>query len=334
WMPVQVPVDCQQLRRHCVEPRFQSLGERIHADPGEAGGWTAIIVMAAAYVMRQNSIHGVQPCRRPLARALFEDGRTGRFTGSGEQPAPRALHPGRRTVDVHSDKDTLMATQDHAATDAHGGARAGHRAVSKANRTRPDTRRVAVVTGGAAGLGNGIAHRLANDGLAVMISDIDEDKLAQARKAFAAAGHEVQTFKGDVSRCEDQQALVAKAVEAFGRLDVFINNAGIEQVKPLDDVGPDDLDLIFRINCHGVLYGMQAAAAQMRRQDEGIGKIINACSIAGHESYEMLGIYSATKHVVRSLTHTGAKEYAKDGITVNAYCPGVAGTSMWDRIDE
>lgn len=227
-----------------------------------------------------------------------------------------------------------MATQDHAATDAHGGARAGHRAVSKANRTRPDTRRVAVVTGGAAGLGNGIAHRLANDGLAVMISDIDEDKLAQARKAFAAAGHEVQTFKGDVSRREDQQALVAKAVEAFGRLDVFINNAGIEQVKPLDDVGPDDLDLIFRINCHGVLYGMQAAAAQMRRQDEGIGKIINACSIAGHESYEMLGIYSATKHVVRSLTHTGAKEYAKDGITVNAYCPGVAGTSMWDRIDE
>ena len=214
------------------------------------------------------------------------------------------------------------------------GTRSDHRAVQKASRANPDTRRVAVITGGAAGLGKGIAQRLAENGLAVVVSDLDADKLATTRKEFEAAGHAAETFKGDVSRREDQQALVAKAVEAFGRVDVFINNAGIEQVKPLDEVGPDDLDLIFRINCHGVLYGMQAAAAQMRKQDDGIGKIINACSIAGHESYEMLGIYCATKHVVRSLTQTAAKEYAKDGITVNAYCPGVAGTSMWDRIDE
>lgn len=214
------------------------------------------------------------------------------------------------------------------------GSRSDHRAVQKAARAKPDTRRVAVITGGAAGLGKGIATRLAADGLAVVLSDIDADMLTAARKAFEAAGHAVETFQGDVSKREDQQALVAKAVEAFGRLDVFVNNAGIEQVKPLDEVGPDDLDRIFRINVHGVLYGMQAAAAQMRKQDDGIGKIINACSIAGHESYEMLGIYCATKHVVRSLTQTGAKEYARDGITVNAYCPGVAGTAMWDRIDE
>lgn len=210
----------------------------------------------------------------------------------------------------------------------------GHRAVEKAKRADPDTRRVAVITGGAAGLGKGIAERLAEDGMAIVISDIDDEKLADARKDFKSAGHAIETFKGDVSKREDQQALVAKAVEAFGRVDVFVNNAGIEQVKPLDEVRAEDLDMIFRINCHGVLYGMQAAAAQMRKQDAGIGKIINACSIAGHESYEMLGIYCATKHVVRSLTQTAAKEYAKDGITVNAYCPGVAGTSMWDRIDE
>lgn len=215
-------------------------------------------------------------------------------------------------------------TQDQAST---------HRAVQRAARAQPDTRRVAVITGGAAGLGKGIAQRLAADGLALVLSDVDAGKLAAARKEFEAAGHAVQTFEGDVSKREHQQALVARAVEAFGRVDVFVNNAGIEQVKPLDEVGPDDLDRIFRINVHGVLYGMQAAAAQMRQQDDGIGKIINACSIAGHESYEMLGIYCATKHVVRSLTQTAAKEYARDGITVNAYCPGVAGTSMWDRID-
>ena len=195
------------------------------------------------------------------------------------------------------------------------------------------TRRVAVITGSAKGLGKGIAQRLAGNGMAVVLSDIDVDDLEATRAEFGKAGFEVLAFRGDVSRREDQQALVAKAVEAFGRLDVFVNNAGIEQVKPLDEVGPDDLDAIFRINVHGVLYGMQAAAAQMRRQKDGIGKIINACSIAGHESYEMLGIYCVTKHAVRSLTQTAAKEYAKDGITVNAYCPGVAGTSMWDRID-
>lgn len=217
---------------------------------------------------------------------------------------------------------------------AKKGTRSDHRAVQKAARTNADTRRVAVITGGAAGLGKGIAQRLASDGLALVLSDLDADKLAATRKEFEAAGHAIETFQGDVSKREDQQALVAKAVETFGRVDVFINNAGIEQVKPLDEVGPEDLDLIFRINCHGVLYGMQAAAAQMRKQDDGIGKIINACSIAGHESYEMLGMYCASKHVVRSLTQTAAKEYAKDGITVNAYCPGVAGTSMWDRIDE
>lgn len=209
-----------------------------------------------------------------------------------------------------------------------------HRAVQKAARANPDTRRVAVITGGAAGLGKGIARRLAGDGMAVVISDIDADKLAATRKEFEDDGYDVETFQGDVSKQEDQQALVAKAVDAFGRVDVFVNNAGIEQVKPLDEVGPKDLDPIFRINVHGVLFGMQAAAAQMRKQDDGIGKIINACSIAGHESYEMLGIYCATKHVVRSLTQTAAKEYARDGITVNAYCPGVAGTAMWDRIDE
>ena len=83
----------------------------------------------------------------------------------------------------------------------------------------------------------------------------------------------------------------------------------------------------------GTLFGIQAAANQFIKQ-KSKGKIINACSIAGHESYEVLGTYSATKHSVRSFTQTAAKELADKGITVNAYCPGVAKTEMWDRIDE
>lgn len=193
--------------------------------------------------------------------------------------------------------------------------------------------RVAVVTGSAAGLGKGIAERLGRDGLAVVLSDIDEEALAKTVKDFESKDYAVSSFKCDVSRRKDQNDLVAHAVDAFGRLDVFVNNAGIEQVKPLDEVEEEDLDKIFNINVNGVLFGMQAASKQMRKQKDGIGKIINACSIAGHESYEMLGIYCVTKHAVRSLTQTAAKEWAEHGITVNAYCPGVAGTSMWDRID-
>lgn len=192
--------------------------------------------------------------------------------------------------------------------------------------------RVAVITGSAAGLGKGIAERLARDGFKIVLSDINEDALAKTEQAFKDAGHDVLAVKADVSNREDQGQLVRAAVEAFGRVDVFVNNAGIESVGPLSGVDGDEVDKVMNINVKGVLFGTQAAAEQMKRQD-GVGKIINACSIAGHESYEMLGLYSASKFAVRALTVAAAKELAQHDIRVNAYCPGVAGTSMWDRID-
>ncbi|MBP6346471.1 acetoin reductase [Neisseriaceae bacterium CLB008] len=193
--------------------------------------------------------------------------------------------------------------------------------------------KVAVITGSGDGLGKGIAERLAKDGFKIVLSDINADTLAKTEQAFKDQGHAVTSFVGDVSKQADQQALVQKAVSTFGRLDVFINNAGIEEVEPILGITPKSLDTIFNINVFGVVYGIQAAAEQMIKQGHG-GKIINACSIAGHESYELLGAYSATKHAVRSFTQSAAKELAQHKITVNAYCPGVAPTKMWDRIDE
>lgn len=192
--------------------------------------------------------------------------------------------------------------------------------------------RVAVITGSAGGLGKGIAQRLATDGFKVVLSDINEDALAKTEQEFKGAGHDVLAVKADVSSRDDQKRLVKAAADKFGRVDVFVNNAGIESVGPLSEIEGGEVDKVMNINVKGVLFGTQAAAEQMKTQD-GIGKIINACSIAGHESYEMLGLYCASKFAVRALTVAAAKELAKHDIRVNAYCPGVAGTSMWDRID-
>ena len=192
--------------------------------------------------------------------------------------------------------------------------------------------KVAVVTGGASGLGKGIAERLAKDGFKVLISDLNQNLLDQTEQEFLDKGYEIKQFQGNVSIQKDQQALAQIALDTFGRIDVWVNNAGVESVVPFSDITQEQLEKVFAIDVFSVVYGTQAAAEIMKKQD-GIGKIINACSIAGHESYEMLATYCAAKHAVRSLTVAAAKEYAKYNIRVNSYCPGVAATSMWERVD-
>ncbi|MEI3596960.1 MULTISPECIES: acetoin reductase [unclassified Oceanobacillus] len=193
--------------------------------------------------------------------------------------------------------------------------------------------KVAVVTGSGGGLGKGIAQRLAKDGFHIVLNDINQELLDSTLKEFKAEGIQVEGVVGDVSKREDQFQLVSQAAEAFGQLDVFVNNAGIEVVGPFLDIEENQLNKAFSVNVNGVVFGTQAAAERFIKQKTK-GKVINACSIAGHESYEMLAVYSATKHAVRSFTHSSAKELAKHNIRVNAYCPGVADTSMWTRIDE
>ena len=193
--------------------------------------------------------------------------------------------------------------------------------------------KTAIVTGSAGGLGKGIAERLANDGFNVVLQDINEELLLETEKEFKGKGFNAVAFRSDVSKKKEQEELVQFAVTEFGQLDVMVNNAGVDAVTSILEIGEDELKKLFSINVFGTLFGIQAAAKQFMKQNSK-GKIINACSIAGHESYEVLGTYSATKHSVRSFTQTAAKELADKGITVNAYCPGIAKTKMWDRIDE
>jgi meso-butanediol dehydrogenase/(S,S)-butanediol dehydrogenase/diacetyl reductase len=190
-----------------------------------------------------------------------------------------------------------------------------------------------LVTGASQGIGRGIALRLARDGANIALVDIKADKLDSVRKEVEALGVRATTFRADVSKRDEVYAAIDHAEKELGGFDAIVNNAGIAQVKPLADVGPEDLERIFRINVDGVVWGIQAAAKKFQARGHK-GKIINASSIAGHDGFAMLGVYSATKFAVRALTQAAAKEYASHGITVNAYCPGIVGTDMWVEIDE
>ncbi|MGF0311427.1 MULTISPECIES: acetoin reductase [Nocardiaceae] len=190
-----------------------------------------------------------------------------------------------------------------------------------------------LVTGAGQGIGRAIALRLASDGHDIALVDLAEDKIAGVADEVRRTGSKATTFVADVSDRDQVFAAVDHAHSALGGFDVIVNNAGIAQVAPLDDVRPEDVAKIWAVNVDGVLWGIQAAAATFKSLGQK-GKIINASSIAGHDGFAMLGVYSATKFAVRALTQAAAKEYAAEGITVNAYCPGVVGTDMWVTIDK
>jgi meso-butanediol dehydrogenase/(S,S)-butanediol dehydrogenase/diacetyl reductase len=202
----------------------------------------------------------------------------------------------------------------------------------------PLTGKVALVTGGGRGIGRGIALRLARDGADIALVDLGPEGVNAVADEVVEIGSKATTFVADVSDRDQVFAAVDHAASALGGFDIMVNNAGIALVAPLVDTTPEDVAKIWAVNVDGVLWGIQAAVGKFKElgnKAEGkISRIINASSIAGHDGFAMLGVYSATKFAVRALTQAAAKEHAADGITVNAYCPGVVGTDMWVEIDK
>lgn len=190
----------------------------------------------------------------------------------------------------------------------------------------------ALVTGAAQGIGRAIALRLASDGADVALVDLNEDKLGVVADEVAALGRKAISIGADVSDRDQVHAAVERADRDLGTLRTVVNNAGIVQVKPISEATPADLDAIVGVNVAGVVWGIQAAAKTFVEHGTK-GAIINASSIAGHEGFALLSLYSATKFAVRALTQAAAKELAPHHITVNAYCPGVVDTDMWITID-
>ncbi|WP_396904456.1 acetoin reductase [Mycolicibacterium phlei] len=193
--------------------------------------------------------------------------------------------------------------------------------------------KVALVTGAGRGIGRGIALRLAQDGADIALVDVTADDIAAVAGEVTAIGSKATTFVADVSDRDAVFAAVEHAHSALGGFDIMVNNAGVALVGPVAEVTPDDAARVWGVNVNGVLWGIQAAAAKFIELSAP-GRIINASSIAGHDGFAMLGVYSASKFAVRALTQAAAKEYASSGITVNAYCPGVVGTDMWVEIDQ
>ncbi|GHC79060.1 acetoin reductase [Limoniibacter endophyticus] len=197
-----------------------------------------------------------------------------------------------------------------------------------------DTRNI-IVTGAARGIGKAIALRLAQDGHNVSVNDIDanRDEVEAVKSEIEKIGRKSHAVTGDVSVESDVRKVIDESVSALGSLDVMVANAGIAQVKPLLEVTQEDWDRMMAINLRGVFLSYQLAAKQMISQGKG-GKIIGAASIVAYRPFALLSPYSASKWAVRGLTQGAAMEWAQYGITVNAYCPGIVGTAMWDLIDE
>ncbi len=193
--------------------------------------------------------------------------------------------------------------------------------------------KVALVTGAAMGIGLAIAKRLAADGAAIAMVDLNGDGVEKAAEELRASGAKVTTFVADVSKRDQVFAAVEHCAKELGGLDIMVNNAGIAGMCPIMDITEDEMNRMQAINANSVLWGIQAAVAQFRKAGTK-GKIINASSIAGHDGFPNLAAYCVSKFAVRSLTQSAAKEFGPEGITVNAYCPGVVATPLWKELDE
>ena len=195
--------------------------------------------------------------------------------------------------------------------------------------------KAAIVTGAGRGIGRAIAKRLAHEGAAVGVTDLDESTAAEVADEIAAGGGQAAAFAVDVTKPDDLASMVHETVTKFGQVDILVNNAGLGAVATLLDTDVQTWDALMAVNAKGTLLASQAAARQMIAQGSG-GRIINNASGAGKIAPGKdipLGAYAASKHAVVALTKQMALELAEHGILVNCVCAGIVDTAMWDLID-
>jgi meso-butanediol dehydrogenase / (S,S)-butanediol dehydrogenase / diacetyl reductase len=187
--------------------------------------------------------------------------------------------------------------------------------------------RVAVVTGGARGIGRGIVEALAAHGATVVVADLDLDEGRRVAESLGEGGHAKEL---DVTSEASVRGVMSDVIDELGQLDILVNNAGVSRSIPFVDIEEAEWDRVFDINVKGVYLACRAVVPHMmgRRQ----GKIVNLSSMVGKEAIPLFVHYSASKFAVIGITQGLAKELAPYDVNVNAVCPGIVRTPLWEPL--
>jgi meso-butanediol dehydrogenase/(S,S)-butanediol dehydrogenase/diacetyl reductase len=225
--------------------------------------------------------------------------------------------------------------------------------------------KVAIVTGSGRGIGKGIARRMAREGADVVLAEYDANSARAAARELEQLGVRALHYPVDVSDAAAVQSMVGDVIGELGHIDILVNNAGVAQTKPMMKLTEEDWDRVISVNQRGTFFCTQAVARQMIQQipeelrgeetpadimtidsvekesrgnaesdRASYGKIVNLSSIAGRRGRPLSTHYAASKAAIISITQSAALALAPYNITVNAICPGIVPTPMWEQIDE
>jgi NAD(P)-dependent dehydrogenase (short-subunit alcohol dehydrogenase family) len=189
--------------------------------------------------------------------------------------------------------------------------------------------KVALVTGGARGIGAAIASRYVAEGARVAVADIS---IAHAEETAARHGDKAVAIAFDVTKTASIEATVESVVQRWGGIDILVNNAAIFDMAPIVEVAEASYDRVFAVNVKGLFFTLQAVAKRMIARGQG-GKIINMASQAGRRGEALVSIYCASKAAVISITQSAGLDLIKHRINVNGIAPGVVDTPMWTEVD-
>ncbi|MGN6099934.1 MAG: L-iditol 2-dehydrogenase [Devosia sp.] len=189
--------------------------------------------------------------------------------------------------------------------------------------------KVAIVTGGARGIGAAICRRYAEEGARVVVADRRE---AEGQALAAEIGRGAFALPFEATAMDSIGELVELTIARAGGIDILVNNAAVFDLAPILEITEESYDRVFAVNVKGLLFTLQAVARQMVEQGRG-GKIINMSSQAGRRGEALVAVYCASKAAVISLTQSAGLGLIKNKINVNGIAPGVIDTAMWDRVD-